>query len=461
MANTKVVPINIKQMLAPAVVPDEEAAAQRLAMAQAMQQAAQKGNMPEAGGPVQAKYGIGTALADLGTRLASAYNTRQAQQGLTQAKEATQSKAYDQILAAMNAQPNANVQAAQGAADWAHTADASPYGDPMRDASAPAADQAVQGAQAQVAKNQTIANLARALPGGLQALGTTLLSQQVRDDKPVAVGYGSVLVDPSTGRKIYANDRLPGMGGGNSADMQLMDRISKAHPEWDTDTVMEAVRKFKETNTVHDVAGVATIVGNRGGGAKPLTDIGTVASNAGTVETAKAGGKVTGETETQRFYDAPEFKVKVDGAVSKIDEAIKKAEDLKKNPGVSRTTGLLSYFPSIHGGKAADVEAAIESLKTQLGFNELMDMRANSKSGGALGNVSNKEGEWLQNAISNLTTSQSEESFKASLGTIINHMQGVKKRLLDTYESNYGSGAASRSAPTRSSNKVVRYEDMK
>ena len=64
--------ISFKQILAPAQVDDVEAAQRRQAIAEAMQQRAMQPNLPQVGGPVQAKYGAGNALVDLANSLASA-----------------------------------------------------------------------------------------------------------------------------------------------------------------------------------------------------------------------------------------------------------------------------------------------------------------------------------------------------------------------------------------------------
>jgi len=197
MANTKIVPINIKQMLAPAVVPDEEAAAQRLAMAQAMQQAAQKGNMPEAGGPVQAKYGIGTALADLGTRLASAYNTRKAQEGLTQAKQSNDNAMASSLQSYMDAPTQNTLQGAQ-------QADASPYGAGIE----PLADVAQSQADTAHDKNAQIVAMAKAMGRpAMSAIAGQLLTQQMTPKVPEKLmehDPTKALVNPTDGRVVIA-----------------------------------------------------------------------------------------------------------------------------------------------------------------------------------------------------------------------------------------------------------------
>lgn len=66
--------LNWQQLVGPAQVDDAEAAQRRLALAQALQAKAIQGNAPRGGGRVVAKYGTGTALADLASTLVSSRN---------------------------------------------------------------------------------------------------------------------------------------------------------------------------------------------------------------------------------------------------------------------------------------------------------------------------------------------------------------------------------------------------
>jgi len=98
--------ISFKQLIAPAQVDDVEAAQRRQAIAEAMQQRAMQPNLPQAGGPVQAKYGAGNALVDLANSLASAWNLKNANTALGRAKEARAGQVQDASKRVAMSQPN-------------------------------------------------------------------------------------------------------------------------------------------------------------------------------------------------------------------------------------------------------------------------------------------------------------------------------------------------------------------
>jgi hypothetical protein len=90
------------------------------------------------------------------------------------------------------------------------------------------------------------------------------------------------------------------------------------------------------------------------------------------------------------------------------------------------TTGFGSVFSIIPGTPAANLEAAIDTLNATLGFKELFDMRQASTTGGALGNVSNKEVELLYQAWSSLSRKQSPERMRKNLNEVLERFQRVK-----------------------------------
>lgn len=98
--------ISFKQILAPAQVDDVEAAQRRQAIAEAMQQRVMQPNLPQVGGPVQAKYGAGNALVDLANSLASAWNLKNANTALGRAKEARAGQVQDASKRVAMSQPN-------------------------------------------------------------------------------------------------------------------------------------------------------------------------------------------------------------------------------------------------------------------------------------------------------------------------------------------------------------------
>lgn len=166
-----------------------------------------------------------------------------------------------------------------------------------------------------------------------------------------------------------------------------------------------------------------------------------------TLAGAEAGGKTTGTGKAQRALDLPAAQARLGSATQKIDFFIRKAGDIAADPSLSRATGLMAYIPSVHGGGAKNVENAIEALKAQIGFQELQDMRANSPTGGALGQVTERELTFLQNSLLSLERSQSPEQYRANLLDIIEYANGMKARLKRAFDQTYPSQNGSAANP--------------
>jgi spore germination cell wall hydrolase CwlJ-like protein len=114
------------------------------------------------------------------------------------------------------------------------------------------------------------------------------------------------------------------------------------------------------------------------------------------------------------------------------------------------TTGLagktLSYVP---GTASHDVGQLIETIKANAGFQQLMQMRQASPTGGALGNVTERELSFLQSAIGNLSQSQNEIQLRDNLKRVKNayldaiHGTGNGQREKLDFESKGASGKTS------------------
>ena len=80
--------------------------------------------------------------------------------------------------------------------------------------------------------------------------------------------------------------------------------------------------------------------------------------------------------------------------------------------------GLVPNMVAPSGTAQAGFMAKAKQLKGRLGFDKLQDMRDKSPTGGALGNVSEKELEFLQSYEANLDLAQDEEQYKEVLKTL-------------------------------------------
>lgn len=86
---------------------------------------------------------------------------------------------------------------------------------------------------------------------------------------------------------------------------------------------------------------------------------------------------------------------------------------------VSRwTTGVGSMFSGVPESQARNFKAELDTLKANIAFNELTQMREASKTGGALGAVSDREGTLLASVLGALDAGQSPANIKAQLKKI-------------------------------------------
>lgn len=120
-------------------------------------------------------------------------------------------------------------------------------------------------------------------------------------------------------------------------------------------------------------------------------------------------------------------------STSSMDRLATAANEAMNHPGLAGTAGLRGAIPNLPGSSAADAAALLNTLKSQVAFGVLQDMRNNSKTGGALGSVSDAEGKRLEANLAALEKSQSVEQLKANLAKIIDYTQGAKERLAQAY----------------------------
>ena len=121
------------------------------------------------------------------------------------------------------------------------------------------------------------------------------------------------------------------------------------------------------------------------------------------------------------------------GSIGSFDRLGEAANAVLQHPGLAGITGLRGKFPNVPGSNAANAQALLETLKSQVGFGVLQDMRNNSKTGGALGAISDAEGKRLESNLAALDKAQSLDQFKASLSSIMKYSEGAKDRVREAY----------------------------
>lgn len=98
----------------------------------------------------------------------------------------------------------------------------------------------------------------------------------------------------------------------------------------------------------------------------------------------------------------------------------------------------------------------LETVVRPITFNVLQAMREASKTGGALGAVSEREIDLLQNNIASLDQTQSPEQFKKNLDTIIEQARRSMGQMTDGFSQTYGQQIEIPSGPKRGGAEAIK-----
>ncbi len=123
------------------------------------------------------------------------------------------------------------------------------------------------------------------------------------------------------------------------------------------------------------------------------------------IKAGEAGGKAAARAEMAK------------AAAGNVLDAV---EDARKLVGYN-TAGPGSMFSNVPGTDARDLQSKIETIKANLGFDRLQQMRESSPTGGALGAVAVQELVALQSTVASLDQAQSPKQLRQSLDKIEKH----------------------------------------
>lgn len=116
------------------------------------------------------------------------------------------------------------------------------------------------------------------------------------------------------------------------------------------------------------------------------------------------------------------------------------ASDMTKllnHPGLSGMTGILAGRTFNITPEAREAQAIYKKIVAKGGFSVLQAIREASKTGGALGNLSNQEGTQLKEAFAAIEQTQDTESVQRALEQAISELEGAKVRMREAYDSTY------------------------
>lgn len=133
----------------------------------------------------------------------------------------------------------------------------------------------------------------------------------------------------------------------------------------------------------------------------------------------------------------PQATSAIKGIEAKSESFINDLKALRDHPGLSQITGLIAgRAPAItKEGRAA--QALYDKILAKGGFEMLQQMREASKTGGALGNVSNQEGKQLQASFAAIDRRQDAADVKKALDTAISDVEGARARSREAFSETY------------------------
>ena len=161
------------------------------------------------------------------------------------------------------------------------------------------------------------------------------------------------------------------------------------------------------------------------------------AAISGRMTPANAQESLSPKEIQKREATFPQATSSLNGFDTKSDKFIKDLEALRDHPGLNSVTGLVAgRAPGLTGdGRAA--QALYDKVVAKGGFQALQDMRDASKTGGALGNVSNQEGKQLIASFAAIDRRQNAEDVRAAINQVIADIQGAKTRMREAFDATY------------------------
>lgn len=170
-------------------------------------------------------------------------------------------------------------------------------------------------------------------------------------------------------------------------------------------------------------------------------------------EASAAAQKKLAEAGAERQAQAPKRVASYRQALQAAGNVQTSIDRALEMIGPASTGFVGARLRGVEGSPAYNLAAEIETVKANLGFDRLQQMRDNSPTGGALGQVAIQELVALQSTIANLDPNQSAEQIRANLGRVQQHYanwrSAVEQALAEEERGGAGQQQASAANPSR------------
>jgi len=273
---------------------------------------------------------------------------------------------------------------------------------------------------------------------------------------------GAPAVDPATGQLVYRE--APGSAAlyGRSEDIKARAANAYMSPAERARLGIEGQRLYWETGLLPPVlppaapqaaVGAATAAPQPQARVVPPTPLplAPVAPAVGApgATLAAPGSRPEGVTPkewAERVAKAPENQQRVATLSAQLKRMEVAAEALRVHKGLWGVTGVSGAVPDFPGSAAATARADLRALVDQIATQALQQMRELSKTGGALGNASDRDIDLMRNQLGALVSSKSLDAMRDALLGVETYAREAAARMQGAYDETYN---IRRSAPTR------------
>jgi hypothetical protein len=227
-------------------------------------------------------------------------------------------------------------------------------------------------------------------------------------------------------------------GGSSSPEMQAWETFHAENPEVPYRTFMSQYRK----GITGAELGSDGVVGVIPGAPEAVKGI-SKADESGTQEakTEAISEQAAEELKAEKVKMKPKATASYKATMAKTENVSNKIQSTIPNVGAWTSGFIGDTAKHISGTPAADLAANLKTIKANLGFEALQEMRNNSPTGGALGSIAVQELEALQATWQNLEQSQSPEQLKENLMQLDKDVAASRERIKAAFEKDYGEGA--------------------
>lgn len=149
--------------------------------------------------------------------------------------------------------------------------------------------------------------------------------------------------------------------------------------------------------------------------------------------------QVTPAERQKLMVEKPQAEAGATSTIQNVERMMNVAKELHDHRGLSNITGkvnqysLLDMMPQTRAARGLQ-----DSLVNQVGIQALQAMRDASKTGGAVGNVTEKEWPILQQSIAALSSAQGTAEYQKALVNLQDQLKTSMDRVKKAYESTYG-----------------------